>query len=863
MLYTDYNMHSVQYTNSIANLLEQYQPDKGGFDELRDSQGQIRPHWQSLIQGLAQMSSSDGEQARANSRRLLLENDVTYHPQGQQAQARPWQLDLLPFILQVQEYEDLQRGLEQRTRLLNAIIGDCLGEQNLLHGGLLPPGIVHGFGGFLPACHGIKAPNETYLYLAGYDLARGPDGRWWVVRDRVSSPSGLGYALENRIITSQCLPDLFAGSHVQRVSRFFRSFNEALLSQSRQDDPLSLVLTTQQKDNDYFEHTFLGRYLGQNVVSGGDLTVRDERLYLKTIHGLRPVDLMVRRIDTHNADPLELRVGSLDGVPGLLQAVRGGHVVMANWPGAEVAENPALGSFLPGLCRHLLGEELLTPCIASWWCGQPEECKYVLENLGQLIIRRIDSAGTWTSNRTKHYLGATMSSAELDQLRRLIKSHPHEFVGQEAMNVSAAPIWGDEGQLMAAKMTIRLYLTATVDGSYRMMPGGLARAAFPGSEASNAMRLPNDLNKDIWVATEQYVDTPSVASLLSRAQHIQRSDRNLPSRMADNLFWLGAYLERAESATRLFRSLFQHLSGEAALGQQVAALDRLAAVLVSQGHLSARRAKRLLSKGSSSFVLELSATIFDPDGDDSLTRILSNIERLADHVRERLSPDMWRLLERLTQLPAKYSNRPTRNLLTALSILNSMIDNLASINGMIALNMTRADGWRFLNAGRRIERVRQSAKLFRELTLRPSAAEAGSLNLLLELSDCTITYRNRYSAQPNFELTADMLLADDTQPRSLLSQVMALRELLAAMPEVDQAGLPGPAVKALIRMESTLRLLNTTDMKETRSRGGARPAVIKLTQQFEQDADLLTKRLTICYFSHATESRITGLNTSP
>lgn len=856
-------MQPIQTPQSLsADLLSQYRASAGTYDELLDAQGNIRAHWRPLFESLHQMSAGSAEQARANSRRLLLENDVTYLPHGQQAPARPWQLDLMPFMLERNEYEALQKGLEQRTRLLNAIISDCLGPQNLIYGGLLPPGIVHGFGGFLPACHGIRPPNETFLYLVGFDLARGPDGKWWVVRDRVSSPSGLGYALENRIVTSQCLPDQFEANNVQRVAGFFRTFNESLLSQSRQDDPLTLVLINQQRGDDYFEHTFLGRYLGHTVVAGPDLTVRDERLYLKTIHGLRPVDLLVRRVDTHNADPLELRVGAGNGVPGLLQAVRGGHVVMANWPGAEVAENPALASFMPSLCRHLLGEELLTPCIASWWCGQPKELQYVLDNLGELIIRRIDSAGTWASDRTNHYLGRSMSSSDQDQLRELIKQYPHEFVGQEAMRVSTAPIWQDDGSLAAAKTSIRLFLTASTDGHYQMMPGGLARAGLPSADASQAMRLPNDLNKDIWVTASEEIDTPSVASLMARPQTLQRSDRNLPSRTADNLFWLGSYLERAESVTRLFRSLFQHLSGETALGQQVAALDRLASVLVSQGHLSARRSRRLLAGGSSSFVLELSSTIFDPDGDDSLTQVLSNIERLTDNVRERLSPDMWRLLERLTQLPARYANRPTRNLLTALSILNDMIDTLTAVNGMIALNMTRANGWRFLESGRRIERLRQGSRLFRELTARPGQAETGTLNLLLELSDCAITYRNRYSAQPVFELAADLLLCDDSHPRSMISQVLGLRELLAAMPEVDPEGLPGPAVKAMQRIDSSLRLLDIAALKNSTSRSGVRPAVTRLTQRIENDADLIINRLTICYFSHALESRITGMSAS-
>ena len=844
---------------SKPDWLKAWSVPDGTYDELLDAGGNVRSHWQSLMSGLSVFTEREQQQALAHSRALLQDNDVTYQPQGAGAGARPWQLDLMPFVLAPDDFRQLQAGLSQRARLLDAIVADCLGAQTLMSQGHLPPGLVFSHNGFFPACHGVNPPSGRYLYLAGFDIARAPNGQWWVVRNRVSMPSGLGYALEARIISSQCLPGLFEQVSVRRVARFFRTFSESLLRLSGKENPLSLVLTTQKRGVDYFEHAFLGRYLGQGVVTGGDLTVRDNRVYLKTIRGLRSVDLLQRRVETGNCDPQELRFDAQDGVPGLMQALRHGHVAMANWPGAEIADNPALNSFLPALSEHLLGEPLLLPSVASWWCGQPNEQKFVLGNLERLVVRRLDAAGMASGSRYSQFVGSQLDSAQRQELASLISQFPAQFVAQEPMNVSVAPSWNVDGRIVPAPTSLRLYLTsASGETDFQLMPGGLARADTRTARERVPMRLPNDLNKDIWVSTDDLPDSLPSASMLPTSITLQRSDRNLSSRTADNLFWLGSYMERAESATRLFRTLIQQLSGETTLGQPVAALDKLGAVLVAQGQLSQRRARRLLAQGKRSFAFGLSSIIFDPDSADSLSQVLANIDRIADSVRERLSPDMWRLLERLTQMPALWTRDPVRNTLDALNRLNLMVDSMAAINGMIALNMTRADGWRFLESGRRLERIRQMARLFRELTLRPGSVEQGALHLLLELSDCAITYRSRYGATPQFVPVVDLILADNTHPRSMLTQVVALRTLVDALPVVDHGGLSSTVDRTLMRLESSLRLLDAGQLESTRTTGGTRTSVARFSHQAEEDADTITAWLNTHYFSHATQSRVSG-----
>jgi len=845
--------------SALSQLLDSYRPPTGRFDELLDEQGQLRAHWRPLMESLNGLPIQARQQAIQYSQTMVLDHDVTYQPQGVDSASRPWQFDLLPFVMANDEYNELSDGLSQRTQLLNAIVADCLGPQELLAQGLLPPAIVFGNNTFLPACHGTKPPGGKYLYLSGFDIARAPNGRWWVVRNRMSTPAGLGYALEARMLSSKCLPEVFEQSEVARVAQFFRTFSNSLVGLSGNDEPLNLILTAQHDGRDYFDHSFLGRYLGHSVVTGADLTVRDSRVFLKTTRGLQPVDMLVRRIDTGNCDPLEMSVDSLDGVPGLMQAVRAGRVAMANWPGAEIANDPSLNSFLPRLCEHLLGEELKLPSVASWWCGQPKEREFVLDNLDRLAIRRLDTINRIArdrSNQSNQVVGSQLDAPARDQLIQLIRQFPDEFVAQEPMQVSVAPSWNDQGQFVAAETTLRLYVTASQsEQNYYLMPGGLARAETHDPQSAESMRLPNAMNKDIWV--NRLDDVASAAPTMIGPAVILRSDRNLASRTADNMFWLGAYLERAENAARLLRSLIQQTSGEAAYGQQVAALDRLAAVLVAQGQLSSRRARRLLAKGRQSFAFEIASIVFNQESADSLHQIVGNIERTADLVRERLSPDMWRLLERLAQ-PARVPKHALPDPVATLRHLNSQIDTMAAINGMISLNMTRADGWRFLSSGRSLERLQQSARLFNELTSRPADIEQGSLNLLLEVSDCAITYRTRYGAAPQFVPVADLILADDSNPRSLLSQVMQVRGHFNQMPHPNQTGIDREADKAMLRLESALRLLDPEQLDARNKQTGSRTYVSRLCRQAQSDKNIIIDRLTAVFFNHAGASRVSG-----
>ncbi|HET19294.1 MAG TPA: hypothetical protein ENO16_01620, partial [Chromatiales bacterium] len=533
---------------------QHYATELGAYDESQAGAGQLRPHWHSLMQDLEEVGAESLEEFRQEAQRLFRENGVTYtvyeDPQGT---ARPWTIDPVPLLIDPDEWDSIEAGLVQRSRLFDLILKDIYGEQTLIRDGLLPLELVYAHAGFLRPCVGIRPPGKHSLVLSAINLARGPDGRMWVIDDRTQAPSGAGYALENRTVIKRVMPELFQKYPVQLLSRYFHGLRAGLasLAPHNQDDPLVVVLTPGPFNETYFEQAYLAAYLGYPLVQGDDLTVRDNRVWLKSIEGLRQVDVILRRLDDSFCDPLELRSGSRLGVAGLVQAARQGHVAIANPIGASVLENPALLAFLPGIARHLLGEKLRLPSVATWWCGQPRERQFVLQNLAKLVIKPIHRSFG------QHALfGGSLSAGQLDELRARIEAKPHLYVGQEQVSFSTAPSLVD-GRIAPRHTIIRTFLVATDDG-YVAMPGGLTRSAPQEGALAVSNRL-GGVSKDTWVLARTPQPYVSLWKQPRANQLIPPLGGPLPSRAADNLFWTGRYLERTELAARLMRTTLRKL----------------------------------------------------------------------------------------------------------------------------------------------------------------------------------------------------------------------------------------------------------------------------------------------------------------
>src|SRR5579864_982756 len=483
-----------------SGFAQGYAPQPGLTDEMVDSSGAVRPHWAPFVKLLDDLGPAEQRRRWEQARALIHENGITHNVYGDpHGLDRPWSLDFVPLLIPSGEWDGLSAGLTQRARLLDRLLSDLYGPAEMVSSGLLPAELVFANPGFLRPCHGMKPPSGRWLHLYAADLIRTPGGGFEVLSDRTQAPSGAGYTLENRIVLSRVLPSIFRQCNVRRLAPFFSAMRTSLaaLGPAHRESPRVVLLTPGPYNETYFEHVYLARYLGYTLVQGNDLTVRDARVYLKTLSGLHQVDVILRRVDDDFCDPLELYPDSFLGVPGLLEAAREGNVAIANALGSGVLQGPGFLPFLPALCRRLLGEELRLPSVRTWWCGDEDSRRYVLDHLPALVIKpALPTTGT------DPQFGHDLSPRDLEVLAARIRARPFEFVAQEQSMSCTAPSLGDEG-LVPRRFAVRAHLAIHGDG-YSVMPGGLTR--IPSSAESLIVSLQKGGgSKDTWILADRPV----------------------------------------------------------------------------------------------------------------------------------------------------------------------------------------------------------------------------------------------------------------------------------------------------------------------------------------------------------------------
>jgi uncharacterized circularly permuted ATP-grasp superfamily protein/uncharacterized alpha-E superfamily protein len=798
---------SIEQNADHAALLEKYQRRESSFDELLADDGKPRAHYAKLFGSLEEFGAAELRRRADASERLVQEQGITYHVYGDpRGVERPWQLDPIPFVIAPEEWKKIEAGLIQRATLLNKILADCYSEQKLIHTHWLSPALVFAQPDFLRPCHGIKIPDDQFLNFYAADLARSPDGRWWVVSDRTQIPTGAGYALANRLVTSRIFPEPFRENNVHRLAGFFRDAQNALAQLApRPSEKSRVVMLTPGPHNEtYFEQAYLARYLGYMLVEGQDLTVRDNHVFLKTLSGLERVDVILRRVDDDFCDPLELRNDSILGVPGLVEVIRAGNVVIANALGAGLVQSPAFMSFLPGLCEHILGEKLKLPSVATWWCGQKNARAHVLEHLDELIIKPAFRSHLRLPDPEKK-----LSEAELAALKRQIEFDPDLFVAQERVQLSHAPSLEKNG-ILAKPVGLRVFLVATENG-YRVMPGGLARVAPDVSGKFISMQRGGG-SKDTWIISETPVEEFTLLHGGSHNVELRRTGNNLPSRLADNFFWLGRYSERADATARLLRSALLRFNPERAGGAQMLVAPLLK-TLETQGQLPEISTKPELRQNAEAFEAELLAAIFDPSRPGSLRNTADQLQRLATLVRDRTSNDMWRVLSQLNDRLAT----PTTSIVMlsgdATGVLNETLLGLAAFQGLARENMTRAQAWRFLDMGLRLERAIYICTLLDATLTSPGAENPSLLEAVLEVVDSSITFRSRYNLIASVPAVFDLVLLDDKNPRSVLFQIKQLAKHFEKLPK-EREEQPGSGKNILA---NCLARLQRTDARELAS----------------------------------------------
>jgi uncharacterized circularly permuted ATP-grasp superfamily protein/uncharacterized alpha-E superfamily protein len=827
--------------------------DAGHLDELR-GQGPngLAPTWGDFFDHTGTEGLADLNRRAEALQRQISDNGVTYNVYADESGLqRPWALDLFPMILAPQDWAQIEAGVLQRARLLNAMMADLYGPRELLKRALLPAALVQGHPGYLRAMQGMQPRGGTWLHIVGFDLAHGPDGRWWVVGQRTQAPSGLGYLLENRIAISRQFPKAFAGMKVQRLAASYRALMNGIKAMAPEGENARIALLTPGPYNEtYFEHAYLARYLGLTLVEGNDLTVRDERLFLKTLAGLEPVHALIKRVDDQWLDPLELRTDSTLGVPGLLQVLRAGNLLLANAPGSAPLESSALLGFLPAISEHLLGEPLALPSLATWWCGEDAALRSVLPLLKDGVIK-----ATYPHRATggpETVIGQGLGARALDEWTGRLVRQPEQYTVQSWLPLSQTPTWTGD-RLMPRSAMLRVFALADGAGSWRVLPGGLVRLAPRGQLVAAMQR--GGSSADCWVLTEGAVDHTSLLQSQPSSFAIAQQKQPVTSRAAENLFWLGRYTERAENSVRLAEIVLDELEGEEpgtrALLTWLTEVSRENALVLADVP-DAQQSPRVFAR---SLMANLAPHQRDPAAASSFSAgfNLRAIASAAAQVRERLSREHWNLIERAQ---AGFANSAARLLRDgdfttgeAQLLLQEASQQLAAITGSQTDRMVRDDGWRLLSIGRHIERL---ATLSRALALgleTGSLHEPGGFEAMVALFDSTITFHAQYQQRRDMVALIDLLVLDRDNPRSLAWVVQTLRARLARLgqsvaPQDAELArdLPDPATWQLAELSNWQR---GPDGRRVWS------ALARLLEDCETAAIDLSDEITRLHFSHA------------
>lgn len=805
----------------------------GGYDEFRLPDGRVREQQQRLHDFVTQTESGELQRLRRVVRHRITEQEVTFNILGApEGTNRPWSLDLLPHVVELGDWTALSAGLRQRARLLSAVAEDLFGPQRLLRERVIPPELVFGGPGYVRACHGWQPLGGFTLHLYASDIARGPDGDFRVYSDRTAAPTGSGYALENRLVLGRSLSRLFNNYGVERLRSYFDAVKRcvASLAPGSAEEPRVVVLSPGLRDESSFEHAYLARYLGYELVEGRDLTVRDRVLHMKTLSGLQRVDVVVRRVADIWCDPLSLREDSTLGVPGLVAAAAAGNVAILNPLGLGLCEAPAFKAYLPAACRRLLDQDLMLPSVDTWWCGEPASLQYVSDHLSDLVIKP-----AFKERQGEPWKPALMADGDRHQLLEKIKANPGGFVAERWQQPSMVPYFVG-AQPDYGHLSLRTFLCRD-DDDYHVMPGGLARI----NTAPDGVFLSlsgERATKDVWLPSLDSSEERRPPRMPDRRVELRRGGVDLPSRLLDDLYWLGRYTERCDMSARLLRAAYDRMSFEAGLDSE----DVLTAIFSTLKALDVIPST-VPPQDDAGRESVLQGAIWDQNNPGSLINLCQRIHYLTVSVRSRLSRDAWHVFRRLgVAIPQKELIGQG----SAMDLLDDVLVTLSAATGTTVDNMVRGHTWLFLDLGRRLERGALTIGLVQSM-LEPGASRV-HMEALLETADSLLTYRARYLSALQVAPVVDLVLTDDTNPRSLAFQVETLRQHIRELPRLDNV-VRSRAERRTIAMQSALL---TADVEAACAGEGE-----GLRELLEDTATLmwqLSDDITQTWFSHAMSS---------
>lgn len=805
----------------IRTLSEYYQKNVAHLDELNAEDGQLRMHWRKLMRAYNGMSLEEMVQKQREVERQLRENGVTYNVYADPDGNRQWSLDAIPMIFAKEDWANIEAGLMQRAELLNLVLEDLYGKRKLIRKGSIPFELIYNHKGFLRQADKIRMPVKHQLIQYSADLARGPNGKMWVLRDLTDAPSGVGYVLENRAAMTRVFPGLLRENQVRKLFSYYQTLKHTLakLPLYNKDNPRIVLLSAGASSNSYFEHAYLSSVLGFTMAFGEDLTVSDGYVWMKTLNGLEKVDVIVRKVADIDSDPLAFRGDSAFGVVGLMEAIRQKKVTVVNPIGCRILENPGLMSFLPSLSRELLGEDLKLPSVATWWCGQPSDLQYVLDNLPKLIVKHI-----YRSQEHQAVYGGSLTKAQLEEWKERLKAHPHLYVGQEVVKFSTSPALVN-GALEARNTVFRSFLVSNIErGSYQVMPGGLSRSITTKGVFLLSNRK-GGISKDTWVVGKQKgISASKTQKRTTDATNFKRLTNVLPSRTGERLFWLGRYLERVVINVRLMRIVLRRLN-ETEDDQEFHKDETLVTLLKSITIVTGTN-PGFIEEGTSKLQYPEQELIALATDEKRVGTIAHSLQSFIDNgyaVRDRLSLDTWRIMESISEASGALSQE-NPSIQKIFDRLDNLIVRLMAFNGLNIDNMTRESSWNMLNIGRFLESSIRTCSILHSILVEQTEEEAEKnlLEMLLMCNESLLTYRYRYRSTLKIQGVLELLLTEEDNPRSVAYQLAQIGQNLRELPlnRVNQH--LSPAEKKLLEALTLVRLCDPEKLSEVNEESQAR-----------------------------------------
>jgi len=838
-------------TPSKNPLFKNYFKDNS-YDEMFTTFNEVKKSWQPLYDKVSLLGPKSLENRQEELDWLLSENGVTYNvyndPKGLN---RPWNLNSIPFIIHNQEWKLIEKGVKQRAKIYDSVLKDIYGERKLISEGIIPQEVIYAHRGFLRQCDKINYNLDRLLLIYASEIARGPDGRMWVVNDRAEAPSGIGYALENRTTLSRIHPGMFNKMNVHKLTDFLYDFNNLLThaAPNNKENPNIVILTPGSHNETYFEHAFLSSYFGYPLVQGNDLIVRDGFLWMKSLKGLKKIDVVLRRVDDAYSDPLELKEDSHLGVAGLLDVVRKNNVTIINPIGSAVIENPGLIPFMPAIAKYLLNEELILPQIASWWCGQEKEKNYVLKNIRKLVIKKIDK-----TNRESIHFGQYLSDEEIEKVIAAINKRPYKYVAQEQISFSTTPTFSN-GKFEPRNMVCRTFAIATPEGDYSVMPGGLVRVSSkPGNIRVSNQR--GGINKDLWVTNDE---KPIPENLLpfkhQKTVSISSGLDDLPSLTAENLFWAGRNLGRTLSVARHMRVVLNELSCQQSEDVKPDS-ERLITLLKSLTHLTGTfpgfvKKEEVGKSAIDKPITELYSLILDEKRYGSLANTIMLFSNSYFSIRNLWSADMWRVFYDIKKIWETLSNSEKPSCNTIIKTLDQLITRLIAFMGLIEESIKVDQGLLLYFIGLQMEKSLLTITKVRSLVINKhdDYTEHELLISLLNSHESLKIYIHTYRSNINIENVLELLLMDVKYSRSLAFMLNRLWKDISRLPHSNLSELSDYEQSVASAIQK-LNSMNINELVEVKKGKYTRESLDLILEEMSEFLFETSQTITNRYFTH-------------